>query len=277
MWLRALWLSGRLRGIGLSGRSERTVMARVHVSSGTRDRVWVPGALLVLAAVGWWWSARMASEMSGGMTMADPVASVSAAGFLVGWVAMMGAMMFPAIIPVVRLYGRAAVRGTVAPVPFFVGGYLLVWTALGVPAYLAWQALAGPISDGAPWAARLAGAVLVVAALYQLTPLKTACLRHCRSPMSFFMRHAAHLDRPEGAVRAGATHGLICVGCCWALMAVLVALGTMQLAWMLGLAGLIFLEKVTRFGERVALAAAPVFLAIGAALLVFPHAVTYLV
>jgi predicted metal-binding membrane protein len=252
-------------------------MAPVQVSSGTRDRVWMPGALLVLAAVGWWWSARMASQMSGGMTMADPVTSVSAAGFLVAWVAMMGAMMFPAIIPVVRLYGRAAVRGTVAPVPFFVGGYLLVWTALGVPAYLVWHALAGPISDGAPWAARLAGAVFVVAALYQVTPLKTACLRKCRSPLSFFMRHTGRLDRPQGAVRAGATHGLICVGCCWALMAVLVALGTMQLAWMLGLAGLIFLEKVTRFGERVALAAAPVFLAIGTVLVVFPHTLTYLV
>jgi predicted metal-binding membrane protein len=91
------------------------------------------------------------------------------------------------------------------------------------------------------------------------------------------MRNAARLDRPEGAVRAGATHGLICVGCCWALMAVLVALGTMQLAWMLGLAGLIFLEKVTRFGERVAVAAAPVFVAIGVVLLISPHAVTYLV
>lgn len=251
-------------------------MGLVRVSSDTRDRVWIPGALLVLAAIGWWWSARMTAQMSGTMTMTNPAMSLSAAGFLVGWVAMMGAMMFPAIIPVVRLYARAATRGNVAPIPFFVGGYLLVWGALGIPAYFAWHALAGPISDNAPWAARLAGIVLVVAAIYQLTPLKTACLRHCRSPLSFFMHHGAHLDRPERALRAGATHGLVCVGCCWALMAVLIALGTMQLAWMLGLAGLIFLEKVARFGERVALAAAPVFLAVGAALVVAPHVMTYL-
>ena len=252
-------------------------MVRVELPERTRDRFWIPGALLVVAAVGWWWSARMASPGSGDMAMTDPTMAVSAASFLVGWVAMMSAMMFPAIIPVVRLYDRAARRGNVAPVPFFVGGYLLVWSAIGVPAYFAWHALSGPISAGAPWVARLAGVVFVVAALYQATPLKTVCLRHCRSPLSFFMHNGVRLDRPAGALRAGGTHGLVCVGCCWALMAVLVSLGTMQLAWMFALAALIFLEKVAPFGERVSVIAAVVFLGIGAALLVSPAVLTDLI
>lgn len=252
-------------------------MARIHVSERTRDRFWVPVALLLIAAVGWWWSAHMASLGSGDMAMTDPTMGVSAFGFLVGWVAMMSAMMFPAIIPVVRLYERAARRDTVAPVPFFVGGYLLVWSALGVPAFFAWHALAAPISDGASWAARLAGALFVVAAIYQITPLKAVCLRHCRSPMSFFMHHGEHLDRPTGAMRAGGTHGLVCIGCCWALMAVLVSLGTMQLAWMFAFAALIFLEKVAPFGERVAIAGAVVLVGAGATLLIWPPGLAHLI
>ncbi len=238
--------------------------------------VWLPAGLLVVAALGWWWSAHMAHRMSQGMAMGGRAMSMSAAGFLVGWVAMMGAMMLPAIIPAVRLYGRAAGRGQAAPTPFFVAGYLLVWSALGLPAYFAWRALAGPVGDGVPWAARLAGATFVVAALYQVSPLKTACLRHCRSPLSFFLRQGANLRRPIGAVRAGAGHGLVCLGCCWALMGILVALGTMQLGWMLVLAALIFAEKVTPAGERTSVLAALGFLAVGGTLLVHPHLATYL-
>ena len=92
----------------------------------------------------------------------------------------------------------------------------------------------------------------VATGLYQLTPLKSVCLRHCRSPLGFFMRHGKHLDRPTGAFVAGGRHGLFCVGCCWMLMAVLIAFGTMQLAWMLILAVLILLEKAAPFGEQLA-------------------------
>ena len=210
------------------------------------------------------------------MGMLTTTSSMSLGAFLLAWLAMMAAMMLPAISPVVQLYGRAAGAGTAAPLPVFVSGYLLVWTALGVPAFLAWRALMGPIADGAAWAARLAGVVLLLAAVWQLTPLKSVCLRHCRSPMSVFLRVRGSLARPAAALRLGGTHGLYCVGCCWALMAVLVAMGTMNLAWMVALAVLILLEKNAPWGERVASIAAAVFVAVGIALIVHPPLLTAL-
>lgn len=228
----------------------------------------VPVALLALAAVGWWWSARMAGEDMSGMGMGSHLMSLGA--FMLAWVAMMGAMMFPAISPVVLLYWRAAARRTVAPLPFFVAGYIVVWSAMGVPAYVAWQELAMPIAEGRAWAGRLAGTVLVVAAIWQLSPLKSICLRHCRSPMGFFLRHGRGLTRPVGALRMGLAHGGFCLGCCWALMAVLVALGTMNLLWMIVLAVLIFLEKDARHGVGIAIAGAAVFAVLGLVLLFVP-------
>jgi predicted metal-binding membrane protein len=232
----------------------------------------VPGVLLVLAACGWWWSARMAKDMASGMVMGSSMgrASLSFVAFVGGWVAMMGAMMFPAIVPVVNIFRRAAVRGQAAPTSVFIAGYLAVWSAIGIPAYFAWQSLQGPIGDAAPWAGRLAGAVFLAAAAYQVSPLKSVCLKHCRSPMSFFLRQRHNLRRPLGAARAGAAHGLVCLGCCWALMAVLVAVGTMQLAWMVALAALIFIEKVTQIGEHVAKAAAVALSVFGLALVLHP-------
>lgn len=237
----------------------------------------IPVGLLSTAALGWWWSARMADDMTsmpadgsmGGMT------SMSMAAFVVGWVAMMAAMMFPAIAPMVRLYSRAATRGRVAPVPFFVAGYLLVWGAIGVPSYGAWRVLADPLAEGAPWVGRVAGTVFVVAAIYQLTPLKSACLTHCRSPISFFIRRAGTTtDTPWRAIRLGANHGGFCLGCCWAIMAVLVALGTMNLAWMLALTLVIFVEKVSPRGEQFAAVVAAGFAVVGVVLLVAPSSIT---
>lgn len=256
-------------------------------------RTATPALLFALAALGWWWSARMAGQMTSapksGMASMDmgpgEMATMGAmsgghvvtiGAFLVAWVAMMGAMMFPAIAPVVTLYGRAAAAGRVAPLPFFVAGYLAVWASIGVPAYWAWRALMEPVASAEPWAARLAGVVLIGAAAWQLTPLKTMCLRHCRSPISFFLRFGAKVTRPVGALRMGATHGLFCLGCCWALMAVLVALGTMNLAWMAALALLILLEKNAPFGESVAQVAAVLFAVAGIALLVDPRTLTTL-
>ena len=238
----------------------------------------VPAVLVGLAAGGWWWSARMAHQMSSGMAMGSTMGrtSLSFVAFVGGWVAMMGAMMFPAIVPVVSIFRRAAERGQVAPTPIFVTGYLLVWSAIGVPAYFIWRALDGPIGDGAPWAGRLAGVVFLAAAAYQVSPLKSVCLRHCRSPMSFFLRQRHNLRRPIGAATAGMSHGLICLGCCWALMAVLIAVGTMQLAWMVALAALIFVEKVTPIGEQVAKVAALAFAVFGVLLLLHPAALSRL-
>ena len=219
----------------------------------------------------------MAEEMRAdgmtGMAMSTQSA-MSAAGFLVAWMAMMIAMMLPAMTPVVKLYALASGRGRVAPLPFFVGGYLAVWVILGVPAYFAWRELNMPLADGADWVARLAGGSLVAAGVWQLTPLKRMCLRNCRSPMSFFLRHGSRMQRPLGASRMGATHGLFCVGCCWAMFVVLVAVGTMNIGWMLILTALIVTEKTFRHGERVATFAAVAFLILGVVLLASPGAIT---
>jgi len=201
---------------------------------------------------------------------------MSLVAFVGAWVAMMGAMMFPAILPVINIYRRAAGLGRAAPTPLFIAGYLFVWSAMAVPAYFVWRATQDSVSRATPGAARFAGAVFLVAAIYQVSPLKSVCLRHCRSPMSFFLRQRRNLRRPTGAVTAGATHGLLCLGCCWALMAVLVALGTMQLAWMVILAAVIFIEKVTPIGERFARLAAAAFVALGIILVIHPAALSRL-
>jgi predicted metal-binding membrane protein len=270
--------------MGLNDTDAR-VARQPESGDGLALRIGVPVALIGLAGAGWWWSARVAAEMTGGrmdpmageMTDGgmDPMAGpMSFAAFVVAWVAMMAAMMLPAILPVVMLYARAAGRGTVAPLPFFVGGYLALWTALAVPAYLAWRALEMPLADGRAWAGRVAGATLLVAALWQVSPLKSACLRHCRSPLGFFMRYGQRLRRPGGALRVGVIHGAFCIGCCWALFAVLVASGSMSLLWLAIFTALIVLEKNSRYGERIALAAAPVLAVLGAALLISPSLIT---
>lgn len=240
-------------------------------------RFGVPVVLLLLAAVGWWWSLRMEGEMgaggAGGMDAMGDAAmtdAMSFGAFLVAWLAMMAAMMLPAVLPVVRLYGRAATAGHAAPLPFFVAGYLGLWVVTGLPAYLAWEALQDPIADGAAWAGRLAGAALLLAAVWQVTPLKSWCLRHCRSPMSFFMRHGKGISRPAGAFRMGLGHAAFCIGCCWTLFVVLVAVGTMNVVWMVALATLIVLERNAPGGEQVAKLAAGALGALGVALLVAP-------
>ena len=255
---------------------------RAAVADSRPLRWGTPAVLFAFAAVGWWWSARMASDMTtSGSTAMDGMAgmgddAISFGAFIFAWLAMMTAMMFPAVSPVVKLYGRAAAANRVAPLPFFVGGYIAVWTSIGLPAYVAWRALLDPIADARPWAGRVAGVVLLAAAVWQLTPLKSVCLRHCRSPISFFLRFGANVARPSGALRMGVTHGLFCLGCCWALMAVLVAVGTMNLAWMAALALLIVIEKHAPAGERAATVAAAVFALAGVLLLVRPATLTIL-
>lgn len=253
----------------------------VAVPSGRGGRVGLrlglPVALLGVAAAGWWWSARMSVDMDGagmgGMAMAD---GMSFGAFVLAWTAMMAAMMLPAVLPVVRLYARAAAAGRAAPLPFFVAGYLLVWSALAPPAYLAWRALEAPLAAGRSWAGLLAGGTLLVAGAWQLSPLKAACLRHCRSPMGFFLRFGGAVRRPPGALRMGVTHGLFCVGCCWALFAVLVAVGTMDLLWMAVLTAFVVLEKHGPAGVLAARAGAVACAGLGTALLLDPSLLTHL-
>ncbi len=196
--------------------------------------------------------------------------AMSLGAFVIAWVAMMAAMMLPAVLPVVKLYARAAGRGTVAPVPFFVAGYLALWTVAALPAYVAWQELAMPLAEGRPWAVAIAGITLLLAGVWQLTPMKSVCLRHCRSPIGFFMRSKGRPGGAAGAFRMGVAHGGFCLGCCWALFAVLVIAAGMSLVWLVVFTFLIVLEKTAPAGERIALGAGVVLAVLGVGLLLEP-------
>ncbi|MCH9735606.1 MAG: DUF2182 domain-containing protein [Actinomycetia bacterium] len=249
--------------------------------------IWLPAALLGVAGLAWWWSVVSAADMHGTMSMDMPSSmamdtmamgtppSMSFVAFLIAWVAMMAAMMLPAVVPVVGTYARA-VAGKTIPVIVFVTGYLVVWSAVGIPAYLAWSSLEQPLAEASVWAARLAGAVAIAAGLHQLTPLKRISLQHCRTPASF-LPHGKRHDQPVPAFVAGSRHGIFCLGSCWMLMVLLIAFGTMQMAWMLALAVLIWLEKVTPFGDRIIRWTAAPLIVLGVALLVHPTLMSHLV
>jgi Predicted metal-binding integral membrane protein len=228
---------------------------------------WLTASLLAGAAVGWWWSVRMSGDMESMLRLP---------AFMVAWLAMMVAMMLPAVGPVVNLYRRTARGAGLAPLPVFLAGYLAVWSAAGLPAYLGWRGLIEPLTTGATWAGRLAGGVFLAAAAYQLTPLKSVCLEHCVSPLQFFLTHAQRLGTRRGAVISGAHHGLWCFGCCWALMASLVALGAMQPVLMAGVAALIYTEKATQLGRQATPLIAAMLAGGGGILLVHPHLVIHL-
>ena len=222
--------------------------------------------LLAVAAVAW----SLVVRASDGDVM-------TAGGFVGAWAVMMVAMMLPAVAPVVGLYALAARRGVVAAVPYFVMGYLLVWSATGIPAYAMSRWVSEPLMDGKPWVARLTGGALLVAAGYQLTPLKATCLRRCRSPLSFFLTRSRSLSRPRAALAAGASHGVYCLGCCWAVMGVLAVLGGMQLGWALALAVVISLEKLAPWGLTVSRVTAAASAVLGVALLAEPSLLVHLI
>ncbi len=213
-----------------------------------RFQVAVLASLLGLAALAWLLTHKRMLGMDAG-----PGTDPGGLGFyVVSWVVMMSAMMFPSIVPMVLAFSfvqrRRRDRGTIDRAVsswVFVTGYLLTWTAFGLLAYglyVGVRSLSIPELSwhrGGPY---LAGGVLLAAAIYQLTPIKDACLRRCRGPLDFVLTQWR--DGPSGALRMGVVHGAWCVGCCWGLMAALFALGVMSLTWMIVIAGLIALEKL---------------------------------
>ncbi len=172
--------------------------------------------------------------------------------YVVSWVVMMSAMMFPSIAPMVLTFAfvqrRRRERGAIDCIVsswLFVAGYLIIWTGLGLFAYAAFVGIRSLSIPALSWqrgGAYLAGGVLVAAAAYQLTPAKDACLRRCRGPLDFVM--SQWREGSWGALRMGVIHGAWCVGCCWALMAALFALGVMSIPWMIVVAGMIAVEKL---------------------------------
>jgi predicted metal-binding membrane protein len=220
--------------------------------------------------------ARSMSGMAGmaGMAMAPPKAGLAYfGGAFVMWLLMMVAMMLPSATPMILTYARFA-RGVreqgkvLAPTALFAGVYLAVWAGFSLAAAGLQTVL---VQSGAVSAAslalgepRIAGALLIAAGLYQLTPLKRVCLENCRSPLSFLVR----LWRPTwaGTVRLGLLHGLYCLGCCWLIMALLFVGGVMSLAWVAVLAVIVLIEKVAPGGRQIGTIAAGVAMFVGAAL-----------
>jgi predicted metal-binding membrane protein len=207
----------------------------------------IVSALLACAAAAW----LVTTWQAGTMGMGGGVAMMGAGLFLVTWLVMMVAMMFPSVAPMTLAFASVSrSRGEgVLPTGAFIAGYLAVWTAAGLVPLSILQGMNALWMSSPPWwLVRAGGLVIIVAGVYQFTPLKDACLRACRSPLGFVMTHDFG-GGMRSASRAGVAHGVYCLGCCWALMAVLAVLGLMNIAWMAAIAAVFFVEKNVRFGD----------------------------
>ncbi len=235
-----------------------------------RARLGLIGLLLALAAIAWWSTADRMAGMDEG-----PGTALGALGWFLGvWVVMMAAMMFPSVAPTVSLYARMSRRRSLTAPMLFAAGYLVTWTAAGVLAYGLFDLGRSLLGDQLAWdnlGRWVAGGTLIVAAAYELTPLKDVCLAKCRSPLGFLL--GSWRGGLSGALNMGARHGAWCVGCCWALMASLFALGVMSLAWMAFVAALIALEKTLPWGRAVTYGTAFLLLVLGVVLIAAPDAV----
>ena len=224
-----------------------------------RNPVAVAGVLLGGALAAWVVTFVRMRGMDAG-----PGVELGGLGWYLGiWVTMTAAMMLPATAPMVVVFSRVSrERARRRSLPgartwVFVAGYLVAWTLYGLVAYGLDHATRSAAPHVLAWVEReryLAGVALVAAGLYELTPLKEVCLRHCRGPIHFV--HSGWRDGSAGALRMGSEHGLYCVGCCWGLMLALFALGVMSLTWMAAIAIVIFVQKVVPLGDRLAPAVA---------------------
>jgi len=242
---------------------------QLTLSGAARARLGVVALLVALAVVAWASTADRMQGMDGG-----PGTDLGTLGWFVGvWVVMMAAMMFPSVSPTVALYTKMTRRRGIAAPLLFAGGYLLVWSAAGVAGYGLWW-LGGEIfGDALAWDSGgrwFAGGVVALAALYEFTPAKDVCLSKCRSPLGFLL--SSWRDGPRGALELGARHAAWCVGCCWALMAALFALGVMSLVWMAVVAALIALEKTLPWRRTATVATAAALLVLAGFMFAAPDA-----
>ena len=223
--------------------------------------------LIVLAVAAWSWTAGRMTGMDSG-----PWTPLGQLGWFVSiWVVMMAAMMLPSVAPTVALYSRMTRSRSAAAPLLFTGGYLLTWAAAGLAAFAIAEG-SGRVAGGAlAWdrAGRwTAGATLIAAAAYELTPLKDVCLGKCRSPLGALL--GSWRGGAAGAVSMGIRNGAWCVGCCWALMAALFALGVMSITWMIVIAALIVLEKLLPWRETAEAITVVVLLALAIGVAFFP-------
>lgn len=262
-----------------------------------RDSVIVVAALTIITLLAWSYLWTLASQMGSdshsvqsnpgmqdmpGMAMPVMMPGFSrwtlphAASQFAMWTVMMVGMMTPSVAPVVLIYARvsdqAARQGTqFAPPMWFVLGYLLVWTLFALLATAAqWglerAALLTPMLAGSN--RYFGGGLLLLAGLYQWSPLKEICLVHCRSPIAFVLAHGGFKTGIRGSILLGARHGAYCLGCCWMLMALLFVAGVMNLAWIAAIMVLVLLEKIAPYGRWIAKLAGGGALVAGAWMLV---------
>jgi predicted metal-binding membrane protein len=214
------------------------------------------GAILLAVAAAAWAAVIQQAIAMGQMEMASPggmgkISPADAAVFLGGWGVMMAAMMLPSALPMIALYcaisrNQARAGRQVVLVAMFAATYLAIWLLFGVPVYLA-SAAVGLFAGGASWLPYALAAVLAAAGVYQFTAIKQTCLKNCQTPFTFIMTRW----RPglAATLRLGLSHAAYCVGCCWGLMAVLVAAGAMSLPWVLLIAAIVFVEKLLPHGR----------------------------
>ena len=225
----------------------------------TRDRLIVLLCLFTITALAWIYLALTAQGMSGAMAAPSVKVRTSVDFYLmfVMWAVMMLGMMLPSASPMILMFvkinrnqtGTMGFSSSLVPVWVFVAGYVVVWSVFSLAATIAQWALQyvgllSPLMASAN--AVFGGFVLVAAGVYQWTPLKYACLRHCQTPLGFLMTRWR--DGTRGAFQMGLAHGAYCVGCCWALMALMFVGGVMNLVWIAMLAVLVLAEKIATPG-----------------------------
>ena len=241
-----------------------------------RERYLILGVLFVLAALAWGlliWQAPMMNNQAMGLTM-----GMSALLFIAIWAVMMVAMMFPAAAPMILMFsavyaGKRRQEQPYVPTWIFVSAYLLVWTLSGVLVYflaIGVEKLAGQSMWLMENATRISGIILVIAGLYQLSPLKNVCLSKCRTPLQFLL--TSWHDGYAGAFRMGIEHGVFCLGCCWLLFVILFPLGLMNLAVMALVTALIFAEKALPIGRQISQLAGVGLIVYGVIVLFLPAA-----
>lgn len=229
-----------------------------------RPRLGLVVVLVIIPLACWIWVLAMARDMYGPMTGASAwMMSVewNAPRLVLLWAmwgAMMAGMMLPTAAPMLLLYARTVrnrtgARRVAARIYALAAGYTVVWllfsvVATGLQRVLAWGLLMTPMME--PSSPRVAAALLMIAGVYQFTPSKHACLQACRSPIAFFS--TSWRDGVAGAFRMGASHGIYCLGCCWALMLLLFAGGVMNAGVILALTAWVAIEKIAPFGEQSA-------------------------
>src|SRR5437588_2050348 len=241
-----------------------------------RERYLILGGLLILSALAWMllmWQASMMSSQVMGLTM-----GMSSLLFISIWIVMMVAMMFPTAAPMILMFSKIYTSKRQQELPFvptwvFVSAYLLVWSLCGVVAYPLAIGLER-LATSSMWlmvnAVRLGGVVLLLAGLYQLSPLKDICLSKCRTPLQFIL--SSWHDGYGGAFRMGLEHGAYCLGCCWLLFAILFPLGIMNIAVMALVTALIFAEKALPIGRQISKLAGAGLIVYGVLIMFLPAA-----